>query len=507
MLQNLYHNPKAFFALFILAVTTFYWVFPDIMPFHQGFGFEGYTIYKPMAKDVHEYLIAHRMNSYSIQRIFPYVLLHFTFKVFGIAFSDFNMLLFFQVFQLGIALIIIYTWDKLAKHLKIGLPGQWIGYLSMLINFATLKLDFYIPFTYDRLAMASGLVSFYCYLTHRPLGLFINAVLALTIWPTALLFNLLMLLVPATEPVPATHTPWLSRIWAAGIASAVCGLFVLVIYVKHIPDSLYMAPAVRPLLPLSILLIGVYLAYTQATLAQTLFPGWQEIVPRVRHLLRPRLSWLYALGLVGAYVLLTRYLGDPTHPYLTPQQFAINLTYGALQRPAQSLVFHVLYYGMPFLFIALFWRRTLQAVTRLGLGTGLLFMAVLIQAVNNETRQMANVIPLLTILAALVADGLTPRPKVVAVTAILAALFSKAWVFSLNYFDPNYGKPDDIYPMLTFEQGNFLKWPQQAFFMNLGPWAATPYLVIQAVAVVLASGVLYWLWQPRAKADTTFTIG
>ena len=497
MFQKIYRTPKVFFTLFILAISFFYWIFPDIMPFHQGFAFEGYTIYKPMAKDVHEYLIAHRMNSYSIQRIFPYVLLHFTFKILGIPFTDSNMIFFFQVLQLGVALIIIYIWDKLSKHLTIGLPGQWIGYLSLLVNFATLKLDFYVPFTYDRLAMASGLISFYCYFTHRPLGLFINAIIALTIWPTALLFNLLMLLVPVTEPVPETRNPWLSRLWAAGITGAVCGLFILVIYIKHIPDSQYLAPAIRPLLPLSILIIGIYLAYTQTTLAQKLFPGWQEIIPRVTQLLRPRLSWLYVLGLLGAYFFLTRYLGDPTHPYLTPQQFAINLTYGALQRPAQSLVFHVLYYGLPFMFIALFWQQTLQMVTRLGLGTGLLFMAVLIQAVNNETRQMANVIPLLTVLAALVADGLNPRPRVVAVTAIIATFLSKAWVVSLNYFDPNYGKPGDIYPMLNFEQGNFLKWPQQAYFMSFGPWTATPYLIIQTVAVLLSFYIIYTIWNTK----------
>ncbi|MFD2786819.1 hypothetical protein [Hymenobacter rubripertinctus] len=497
MVQNFYRNPKAFFTLFILAITSFYWIFPDIMPFHQGFAFEGYTLYKPLAIDLYEHLIVHPMNSYSIQRIFPYVLLHITFKLFGISFTDFNMILFFQIFQLVVALIIIYTWDKLAKHLTIGLAGQWIGYLSMLVNFATLKLDFYIPFTYDRLAMAAGLISLYFYLTHRPLGLFITALVSLTIWPTALFFNLLMLLIPVSEVVPTTRNPWLSRVWAAGIASAVCGLFIVVIYIKHIPDSPNLAPIVRPLLPLSILVVGAYLFYTLTTLAQKLFPGWQEIIPRITQLLRPRLSWLYSLLILGAYFFLTRYLGDPNNQNLTPQLFAVNLTFGALQRPGQSLIFHVLYYGLPFILIALFWRRTLQVVTQLGLGTGLLVMAVLIQAVNNETRQMANVIPLLSILAAMVADGLNPRPKVVAVTALLAFAISKAWVVSLNYFSPDYGNPGDIFPMQSLEQGDFLTWPRQAYFMNFGPWSATPYLLIQTVAAIIAFYVIHRTWNSK----------
>ncbi|KUG09533.1 hypothetical protein [Solirubrum puertoriconensis] len=477
----------------MVSVTIYYWVFPDIMPYNGGFGFEGFTIYKPLAKDVNQYLFIEKMNSYSIQRIFPYVLLYGFFKLFNIEFSDFNMLLFFQIFQFVLAIIIIEIWNKLANRLKLGLSGQWVGYLGMLINFATLKHDFYIPFTYDRLALTSGLLSLYFYFTEKKLFLFFNSIIALVIWPTTLLFNLVMLFIPSKIQKPKTDNPVLSALWGVGIASAVCGLFILVIYIKQIPELQRLAPAVRPLLPVSLMLVAAYLGYTQFKLAQRLLPGWSEIIPKLNEILTADFRWLYIILLLTSYFLLTRVLGDPTNPYLTPQQFAINLTYGALQRPGQSLICHAVYYGLPIILLLLFWNKVLDAVGELGLGAGIMLMAVFIQAVNNETRQMANVLPLLTLFAAIAADKVMATPKIIWSTLVLTLFISKGWL-PLNYFNPYFGTPGDIYPMTNFEKSAFLLWPQQAYFMNFGPWSATPYLIIQGLILILVSYTLYRIW-------------
>jgi len=500
MLPKLYQHPKLFFTFFLVALTCLNWLFPDVMPYNQGFGFEGYNIYKPLALDLKQYLLITPINSYSVQRIFPFVLLHIVFKVFGIAFSEANMLFFFQVFHLVLALIIIQTWASLARYLRIGLPGQWIGYLSLFINFATLKHDFYIPFTYDRLALVSGLLSFYCYLTHRPGWLLLNALVALTIWPTALYFNSIMLLIPASEPLPSTQNFWLARVWATGITGIICGLFVLVVYVRHIPQPGHLATPLYSLLPLGILAVGAYLLYTQSSLVQRLLPAWSHFLPWLRHLLRPRLAWAGVALLAGAYWLLTHKLGDPTKQLLSPQQFAVNFTYGALQRPAQFLICHAVYYGLPVLLLLLFWRRALQAVAHLGLGSGVMLVLVLVQAVNSETRQMANVLPLVAIVSALLADKLNPRPLIVAFTAIVAFVISKGWL-PLNYFDPTYRQPGDIFPMAGYEYDQFLGWPQQVYFMNFGPWMATPFLVIQAGLLVGIAALLYWWWQPTTAQN------
>ena len=499
MIHTIYQRPRLFFAAFIVALTCLNWLFPDIMPFHQGFGFEGYTIYKPLAVDLKQYLITTPVNSYSVQRIFPYVLLHTFFKVFGIAFSDVNMILFFQIFFLLLALLIIQVWSALGKKLHLELPGQWVGYLSLIINFATLKHDFYIPFTYDRLALASGLISFYCYLSNRPGWLLLNSLIALTIWPTALFFNSILLLIPATERIPTTSNPLLARFWAVGIASAICGLFTVVIYVRHIPAPMHLATPIYPLIPIGILVTAVYLLYAQASLARQLLPAWSNLLPWLGHLLRPRLAWAGVVLLIGAYRLLTHKLGDPTQALLSPQAYAINLTFGALQRPAQFIFCHIIYYGLPVLLLLLFWRRALNAVNRLGLGSGVILVVVLIQAVNSETRQMANVLPLLALLAALLADELRPRPIVVALTAFVTFIISKGWL-PFNRFSPMYGQPDDIFPMFGFERGNFLEWPQQVYFMNFGPWTATRYLALQAGILLVVAALLYWWWQPSKDA-------
>lgn len=505
MLRIIYNRPQLFFTVFIIILTCLNWAFPDIMPFHQGFGFEGYIIYKPLTIDLKQHLLTTPINSYSVQRIFPYVLLHIIFSVFNISFSDANMILFFQLFFLLLALLIIKTWALLAQHIHLKLPGQWIGYLSLLINFATLKHDYYIPFTYDRLALASGLISLYFYLINRSNLLLLNSIVALTIWPTALFFNIILLLIPANEPLPKTQNILLARIWASGITSVICSLFVIVVYIRNIPHPTQIAAPIYSLIPLGILATAIYILYTQISLAQQLLPAWPNFLPWLRHLLRPRLDWVRIALLISTYWLLTHKLGDPTQVLLSPQVYAINLTFGALQRPAQFIFCHIIYYGLPVLLMLLFWRHTLKAVAQLGLGIGVMLIVILIQGVNSETRQMANVLPLLALLAALLADELHPRPIVIALTAFLTFIISKGWL-PFNHFNPMNGQPNDIFPMLGFEQGTFLRWPQQIYFMNFGPWTATPYLAAQAAILILVAVFIYWWWRPATtirKGRTT----
>lgn len=486
----LYRNPRIFFLGVIIALTLLYWVFPDIMPFNGGFGFEGFTIYKPFTKDVSHFLFVEKMNSYSIQRIFPYVLLYVTFKIFSIEFSDPNMLMFFQILQLLLGIIIIEVWNKLARHLRLGLPGQWVGYLSMLINFATIKLDFYIPFTYDRLALSSGLISLYFYFTDKKLPLLINALLGLIIWPTALLFNLIMLLIPRELVSLNSINKPLSILWSLATSGIVCLLFIAVVYVKKIPEMSHMAPAVRSLIPLSILIVFACVSYTQYTLASRIIPVKDNFAKMFFSIFNIDVKWLYIFILIMSYILLTRVLGNSGVQYLTPQQFAINLTYGALQRPGQSVLFHIIYYGLPFMIMSLFWHRLLDVIAKLGIGVCLMLMAVLLQAVNSETRQMANMLPLFALISAAIINTMSLRKRQVLVLSAVAILLSKAWLL-FRYIDPGYVQKEDLYPMKDFANKGFLNWPQQAYFMNFGPWASNFSYVIQLGCVLVLMLVIY----------------
>ena len=495
--DRIYRSPLWVCLIFSTGLSLWYIFFPDIIPLHNGFAWEG-EYYRRIAIDLHYNLFDLRVNSYSIQRILPFVVLHWFFELFGIPFRDHNLILWMQIFNLLLGGVIVYAWHGIAAQLRLSLAAEWVGYLALLANFAFAKYDLYIPFTTDRLSTTVGMLSLLFYLRGKTLGLWITALLSLMVWPTALAYNSLLLLIPRQEPLPRTNDPRLSQLWAAGIAGFFSLLFVGVLYVRHVPVPPRLTPDVHPLLPVGIALTALFLYYTQLTLARRVLPGWNEMWELVKHLLRPRLEWLAVFSLFITYLALTRGLGDPTHPYLPFKTFLINTTFAVLQRPLQFLVAHGVYYGLPALMLVLFWPRVLAAVQRLGLGLGLMFMVVMVQGINSETRQLANVLPLLALITAVVADSLPIRRIALVWTAVLLLLISKMWL-PFNWFDPTFGQPDDRFPSFSFvHTGIMLHWPFQVYFMNQGPWISNEYLIGQGLVLVVVGWIIYRLFRPAA---------
>lgn len=494
--NQLYKNPLWVFLSLSVALSVWYIVLPDIVPLHNGFAWEG-EYYRRIAISLKYNLFEIRINSYSIQRIFPFVILHIFFRALNIPFTDNNLIIWMQIFNLLIGILNTYVWHRIARSMGMTLAAEWIGFIALIANFAFAKYDLYIPFTTDRLSTTVGLLSLYFYVRCNSLALWLNALISLSVWPTALAYNLLLLLVPFREPLPKTNNAQISQLWAVTITLIVSGLFVGVLYIRNVPVPPRMAPDIHALLPIGIALTGLFVYYTQLTLARQVLPGWVELWAIVRRLLRPRVEWLYAVGLLVFYVLLTQVLGDPRHPYLPFKTFLINTTFAVLQRPLQFLVAHGVYYGLCTIVFCLFWNKVVLVQQRLGLGLALMFMIVMIQGINSETRQLGNVLPLLALVTALVAETFELRRIAVLSTAGLMLLVSKFWL-PFNWFDPTYRQPDDRFPSFSFvHTGIMLEWPFQVYFMNHGPWISNKYLIAQGVMLVIVAGLIYRLFQMR----------
>ncbi|RAK65773.1 hypothetical protein [Hymenobacter edaphi] len=497
--DTLYRSPARVFFVLSTLLSLWYMFLPDIIPLHNGFAWEG-EYYRRIAMSLEYNMFDIRINSYSIQRIFPFVILHWFFRGLGIPFTDANLILWMQVFNMLLGALNVYVWHRTARALGLSLAGEWIGFVALMVNFAFAKYDVYIPFTTDRLSATVGLLSLYFYVRRNSLALWLNALVSLSIWPTALAYNLLLLLIPYSEALPKTTNRGLSRAWAIAVALLFSGLFVGVLYVRKVPVPPRMTPDVHSLLPVGIVLTGLFLYYTQWTLARQVLPGWPELWALVRRTLRPRLEWLYVAVLLVAYVALTRVLGDPSRPYLPFKTFLINTTFAVLQRPLQFLVSHGVYYGLCTIVFCLFWRRVVAVQHRLGLGLALMFMIVMLQGINSETRQLGNVLPLLALVTALVAETFELRRAAVLGTAGLMFLISKAWL-PFNWFDPTYGKPNDRFPSFSFVHDGFmLHWPFQVYFMNQGPWISNEYLIGQGLVLILVAWLVYRLFQLRRPA-------
>ena len=490
-MKNFYQSPAGFFAVFFIAFSVLQMVWPDLMPYHHGFGFEGHDIYKPFTKDALTFLAERRLSSYAIQRILPYSLLNFTFIIFSIPFGDPQMILFFQLLQLVIALVIIWFWRRMSTHLRLGLAAQWLGYTCLLFNFATLKHDFYIPFTYDRLALASGLISLYFYFTKNKLYLLINSIISLIIWPSALHYNLLLLLLPMELIIDWRPNRLLGTLWAAGVTSALVFVFCFVAYWGMNRDTL--APVIKWLLPVSIPAAGLYIFMTQRALTSPVFPAWSELRQALGRIFNLRVGMFYAAILITCYLLLTRLAGNNLESDLSLKLYLINITYGAVQRPLQFIVAHAIYYGLPVVILVVCWKHALQIKNRLSLGLQVMFLIILLQGINAETRQLANVLPLVTIIVAILVEETKITKINVYKIVFISFIIAKGWI-PFNIITRLGSGATAEFPMDS-SQPNFAYyyvWPSQLFFMNLGPWIATPYLIGQTLVLAVFG---YWLYR------------
>ncbi|RSK36034.1 hypothetical protein [Hymenobacter metallilatus] len=503
----LYRCPAAFFLILLTLVSGWFMWYPDRIPINNGFGFEGAYFYRAVALDFYRAVFVEGVNAYSIQRILPFGLLHYFFRLTGIAFTDANLLRYFEWYNLVVGGLVVYYWDQLARLLRLGPAAVWIGYLSLLVSFATLKYDTYVPFTYDRTALLVGLMSLYYHLARHPGRLLLTALASLLVWPTALYCNIVLLVLPPFLRLPRRGNKPLSVLWAAGSSLALAGLCVLTLYIKRIELGLIVAPMEYTVLPLSIGLITLYVAFTQYEVARVLGASPANLLKLGEQVLRQPRAWVAVLVLVAAFLGLTRGLGRQGTEHLNVATFLTNMVYGAVTRPLQSLVAHSNYYGLPVVLGLLYWRRVLLAVRQLGLAVGGLLVLLLLLSVNCETRQLANLLPVLVVGVAMAVQQLKPRPWAVAVTTGLYLVQSKVWL-RINAFDPTFGQPQDQFP-LGNGPGSEYVWnsPFQAYWMNVGPWTSNQFLLIQAVVLLAMLAAIRWLYGPvrLRKVNTSAT--
>lgn len=495
MLIFFYKRPTWTFIWLLLIVSGWYIAFPDIIPINQQFGFEGAFFYKAVAKDFYRAIFVEGVNAYSIQRIFPFGLLHYVFRLLNLPFTDASMIRYFELYNVVVVMLAIYYWRQTARLLHLNTAATWSGYIGLLLNFATLKYDTYVPFTYDRTAMLVGLMSIYYHLTRSPIRLLLTALLSLMVWPTALFCNLCLLLIPPFLQIDQRGNRPLSLLWAVGSSLGFAGLCIFTLFIKHIVST-HVAPAEETLLPLSIVLITAYFAYTQYTIANTLLGRPQELWRVFKQILQQPKAWAMAAVLIVAYLGLTKGIGMQSKEHLNAASFLVNIVYGAVSRPLQSIVAHSNYYGLPVVLALLYWRRVCDTLRELGLGIGVLFMLLMLLSVNCETRQLANLLPVLVVVGAMVVHKLDPRPWAVVATAGLFFVQSKVWL-RINAFDPTFGQPNDRFPVSNSSLSEYA-WnsPFQAYFMNIGPWTSNQFLLIEALILLAMLIIVYKLFGP-----------
>ncbi len=474
--------------LLLGAAATLSSLLGERIPLNRGFGFEAFTVYKPITEHLPEYVARQEIDSYTIQRVLPFVAAHYTLRVLGLPLKGRYIIGFFQVYDLVALALAVWLWLRLARDHNVSASGQWLGFLGLFVNFAVMKLTFYYPVNIDTTALLLGLATLHAYQRDSLPGLLVVCLAGLFVWPTTILIGSLLLLFPPhfRWPERPSPTPRLNSALLLLVTLSVVVVFAYSLYEVRAPPPSGGAETVQALLPLSLATVAVYLYYGLRSLLGPVALLGREAREAVKGLLSP--ARLMALALLWTtYLLATRVLAAPGPPRLTASDYVVKyVSIGAAARPAQFLVAHVAYYGPLLLLLVMRWPAVARRLRRLGAGLSAAAALALLLGVNSESRQLVNFLPLLILPTVLVTDELLRNRALLPTMAAFAVILSKSW-FPVNYAVAGLGKAGASFPTGA---GSFLDFPAQAYFMNFGPWMSNSLLALHA-AVVVAMGL--WL--------------
>jgi hypothetical protein len=463
--------PAALALVLLYGVVQIAW--GERIPVTDGLGTYDGRRYGEIAKELRREVLEDGLDLFRLQRILPSVLVHGALAAAGSDFSTGDVVLAFLVLNLIVQLGLVVVWDRLAGVAGLGPRGRWVGLSLLFLNFAMLKQPYFYPVLTDTPAVLLGASALLFHLQGRTAALFAVLLVAAFTWPSLFVSGSLLFVFGRT-PVDGPSPPPAPRaLVAAAVAVALPAL-----------HAWLLAPAPwGPRVVASLAVLGAYAAAVAWSLlgSARLFDlrTWTEAV-------RP---WRVAVVVAVFVALRVALTQASTAPGMTYGRHLRHLFLYNSGQPGLFLLAHVVYLGPVVLVVLLLWPTVRTTLHRLGLGVTACAAFQLAHAINTETRQLVDVLPLLALLGAVALEERGIRTWAAAALALLGAFTSKAW--------------------LTINQGPWggpYEHPAQRYFMNMGPSMTRESVAVQA-AVALAALVLVWVLsrptRPRAAPAAT----
>ena len=392
-------------------------------------------------------------------------LCHYTLQVLGADLNTPNVITFFRIYE---AIVLFGTgllWCSVSDFLGLGHRGKWWGFLGLFGNYAVLKYAFYYPVLMDVSALFLGLALLHCYLTRRNILLATTIGISFFVWPMATLMGLLLLMAPRSEPSYAP--PQIDRTYT--IISVIAVALLLVPKLLP-PATMTSAPTFRSALPLSVAIVACYL-----------FVAFRSLLPRllsaVMDCARDKNFLLRCLALIGLALLLPLFstIFSPLKALSMATTYFSSMINNSINRPAESFVAIILYFGPIMIFAAYFFRPFLHQCRSFGAGYFFVMLLLVFQSLNPLSRQMIAGLPFFIVPIAMVLDRVSFPSGFVNFFVAASLLISKVWM--LNNIGIDTSLPGE---------GNPTYWTR--YTSSTGWWMTDEAYLIQAVLCIV--GVL-----------------
>lgn len=460
-------------ALTVLLLALFsISVFGETHTVADGAGYDG-EFYRNVFNNFSTDFFAAGYDSFRIQRIFPFCLMHLVYKVAGIPLNNTSMINGMYILHFVNLALQLLLFFKLV--LNRGWKSSTVAILFSLFffNYYTIKNCGYEPFQTDAFALTIALGAYYA-LDCGKVGLSYGiSLLGLITWPTVTLINTILILFrQAPDEAPSKFSRQLFRFApiAYGAGTAILFAAFIVFHKTRALEELIMAKPGFPqtaeaLLAMMAFLLFFFLKATPIPYSPKSFLkgfNWKTLV-------------LVAIPFIAIKLTLGACANGEF--YYDGKLFLLQI----LLRPIRTILVtpagHLAYWGLLPVLALLTARAFTQNFAKRSAGHGLALLALLFFSLDSEARHIITFIPLMLLPLGESLEEFHIKPNA---AAIIIALQLAASHFYIPINVEGFAE--------AMEQRAFLEFPAQRFFMSFGPWMAP-----ESVVVTLVLGLFTYL--------------
>jgi len=468
-----------------------YLIWGEKLPVGGGLGWDGVT-YAAYVKDFMGEITTTN-DVYHVTRIFPSLLIYSVTTLLGLKIvTPYSVFVAFYILNNIMYLATAYLWYKICKFKSFNVYIFIIGFISLFINYACLKLSQYAAVFLDPCVLFFGTYILYLYLKQNYISMCILLLPAYFTWLIAIVLALPLIIYNFSDKYILSNSPQ-QKTNAAIVVLLFVGCVSLLLYVllyrsNLVPDwssALYSwNQAWWPtnghrwiyfVLPTSIIIASIYVYFVALTsnIFSVLKNSYRVYLPHV-------LLYLILLAVCEA---LTFWLSHLSINYtgktlFSGSEFLAITLLGSIAKPALNLIMHATFLG-PFTILLLYYMRRIMIAAN-NENFGLLLFAVItyVMALNSHSRQLTFNVPFMIYLLCKSLNNLAEikNKTLCLVTYAIAALVSSKIYYLIN-----------VAPL----QGDILGYPFQRFFMNFGLWTIWRGYFFNIIVAILMCLLLY----------------
>jgi hypothetical protein len=467
----------------ILIYGVSYFIFGEIISKGGGFGWDGRS-YKVFTQKLYGAIFVTGLDQYYIQRLFVPAFLYIGFKITGISATDINVLWTYRILNLILLLVSVYFYNLIAKELKFKNKVIWLGFCSLIINFAVLKQSFYNPVYLDIPIFTIGIIQFYFYLKNNLTGMIMTAIIGAFTWPTFLYSSLILILLPIKSSSIIYTQKSIKNIilLIVAISFSVSGCYLYIFHLDLLSIN-GISPINSTLILLSIICLFLFLLLALNPLLK-----YNKLYDLKSCLGSLRLKNIIIAIIMFSVIYITIHLQKPNELYNT-DLFIMRILLLSITMPLIFLISHIIYFGPVLILMMYYWKNIAGIVHSFGLGLTLFVLFYVLLSINSESRNLINAFPVFIILSMLAINNINIKSQHLISFFCLSLLYSKFW-FKLNISEFH----DDV-------PGGFQQFPDQTYFMSLGPWMSYDMYLLQGTLVLLTGVLIFYILSRDYKSD------